>query len=79
MIKTRQGVLVAARLKMLFLDNLLPDGQGLEQVKRLKEKSPTTAIVVMTAMESVRDAVIDIVPAPMARRTRLRSSLSSLR
>lgn len=42
-------------LTMLFLDNRLPDGLGIDLINEIKLYSPTTKIIMMTAHNSSQD------------------------
>ena len=39
----------------LFLDNHLPDGLGINQIKRWKEKFPSTHVIMITAHDSYEE------------------------
>ncbi len=41
--------------EMIFLDNCLPDGQGIDYIPFLKEKYPATRVIVVTANDSPWD------------------------
>jgi len=45
---------------LCFLDIRLPDADGLELMKTVKETSPTTKIIIMTANEIEEDLMRDI-------------------
>jgi DNA-binding response OmpR family regulator len=40
---------------LVFLDNSLPDGQGVDFIPFLKENYPKTRVIVVTANDSARD------------------------
>ncbi|MES1217932.1 MAG: response regulator [Bacteroidota bacterium] len=40
---------------IIFLDNHLPDGRGINYIRRLKEKSPSSKIVMITAHDNLSD------------------------
>jgi two-component system copper resistance phosphate regulon response regulator CusR len=42
---------------VLILDNMLPDGDGLDLVKFSKEKSPNNSILMLSALSSTKDKV----------------------
>jgi DNA-binding response OmpR family regulator len=50
----------ASRLKpdIIFLDNNLPDGQGLNNIGDLKAMLPDTSLVMITAMGNSRDIAL---------------------
>jgi DNA-binding response OmpR family regulator len=41
--------------RIIFLDNYLPDGFGINHISKLKKKFPATKIVMMTAHDNVSD------------------------
>lgn len=43
---------------IIFLDNNLPDGIGIEQIKKFREKSPASKLVMITAMSGLRDRAL---------------------
>lgn len=46
------GIDLSAQMNpdIIFLDNNLPDGQGIYSIRDIKEKSPNAALVMITAM-----------------------------
>lgn len=58
----------------LFLDNHLPDGLGINQIKRWKEKFPSTHVIMITAHDSYeerkkasKDGADDFIAKPFSR------------
>jgi two-component system OmpR family response regulator len=40
---------------IIFLDNHLPDGMGMDFIKHIKNNSPATKIVMITAYDNISD------------------------
>ena len=58
----------------LFLDNHLPDGLGINQIKRWKEEFPSTHVIMITAHDSYeerrkasKDGVDDFIAKPFSK------------
>ena len=43
---------------LIFLDNNLPDGIGVEQIEKFREKAPTSRLVMITAMSGLRERAL---------------------
>ncbi|MDF7816186.1 response regulator [Runella sp. MFBS21] len=43
---------------LIFLDNNLPDGIGVEQIEKFREKAPTSKLVMITAMSGLRERAL---------------------
>lgn len=44
--------------QLIFLDNNLPDGVGTDHIEQLKQTYPTSKLIIITAMSSLRDKAI---------------------
>lgn len=45
--------------EVIFLDNNLPDGEGVSMVKEIKEQLPGTAIIFITAVDSAKTLALE--------------------
>jgi len=64
----------------LFLDNHLPDGLGINQIKRWKQKFPSTHVIMITAHDSYeerrkasKDGADDFIAKPFSKEIILKS------
>lgn len=48
------------KVDLLFLDNNLPDGSGIEHVKDIKMKFPEIKIVVISAMSNLESRALEV-------------------
>jgi DNA-binding NtrC family response regulator len=48
-IESGQRLLAQLKPDVIFLDNNLPDGQGVNRIQEIKEKSPGALLVIITA------------------------------
>jgi DNA-binding NtrC family response regulator len=48
-IESGQRLLVQLKPDVIFLDNNLPDGQGVSRIQEIKSKSPGSLLVIITA------------------------------
>lgn len=48
-----QNVLAIEHPSFLFLDNNLPDGQGIDFIHEVKEKHPSTRVIIITADDTI--------------------------
>jgi DNA-binding NtrC family response regulator len=52
-IKAGKDFVLQSRADLVFVDNHLPDGQGVELVKVIKRNSPTSTVIFITAVGSL--------------------------
>ncbi len=50
-----QSILKKEKPSIIFLDNNLPDGKGVEFISKLKKLSPATKVVMITAFDTYSD------------------------
>jgi response regulator of citrate/malate metabolism len=48
-------LLSSVRPDVVFLDNNLPDGQGVSLIKSIKEEMPSTTVILITAMDNAKE------------------------
>ena len=63
---------------IIFLDNKLPDGSGVEYIRAIKKNHPNTRIIMITAHDNFRDKAIkegadDFITKPFSRSSILKS------
>src|SRR5512136_2050251 len=51
------AAVVASRVDMVITDVRLPDGNGIDLLRQVKETTPETIVLMMTAFGSTEDAV----------------------
>jgi DNA-binding NtrC family response regulator len=68
-----QKTLELGRFHLLFLDNKLPDGSGLEQLSRFKQNFPELKIIMISAFDgdkehetAKRNGAIDFISKPLS-------------
>ena len=49
---------IAEQPMIIFLDNNLPDGQGIDQIANFREKMPKAKLFMISAMEGIADRAI---------------------
>lgn len=49
------GAIEAQHPKIVFIDNHLPDGLGVDYIKQLKDENPGTKVVMITAYDNFSD------------------------
>lgn len=54
-IESGEKLLKHSRPDVIFLDNSLPDGQGLNYIKEIKSISPESRLIIITANDNTRD------------------------
>ena len=54
-IESGEKILASLKPDIIFLDNNLPDGQGIAQIKEIKAKSPNSLLVIITAAGFARE------------------------
>lgn len=54
-IESGEKLLRYLRPDVIFLDNSLPDGQGLNYIKEIKSISPESRLIIITANDNTRD------------------------
>lgn len=59
---------------IIFLDNLLPDGKGVNLIKQIRENHPQTKIILMTNAltdpvqeKALKDGALFLLPKPLSR------------
>lgn len=57
-IKTAKQLLAALKADIIFLDNNLPDGQGIDYIKEIKLISPQALLIIITAEDYSKDKAI---------------------
>ncbi len=58
-IATGKQVLAQFTPDVIFLDNNLPDGQGMQLIKEIKGKHPAAFIIFITALDSQRELAME--------------------
>jgi response regulator of citrate/malate metabolism len=58
-IQNCKEMLVSARPDIIFIDNNLPDGQGVSYIKELKAAMPDVRIVMISAMAGLKKQAIE--------------------
>jgi len=58
----KDGVSKALEIKpdWIFLDNNLPDGEGLQRIKELKKLSPLSKIIMITSFDGIKKLALSI-------------------
>ncbi|MEM1202859.1 MAG: sigma-54 dependent transcriptional regulator [Acidobacteriota bacterium] len=56
-VQSAREVLEGNSFDLVLCDILMPDGNGLELLREIKENSPTTAVIMMTAYTSTKSAI----------------------
>jgi DNA-binding NtrC family response regulator len=54
-LKEAMDILLSQKPDIIFLDNHLPDGKGIELIDYIKEKQPKAKIIVISAYDSFKD------------------------
>lgn len=57
-IESGEKFLKHSKPDVIFLDNSLPDGQGLDYIKEIKTISPASRLIIITANDNTRDEAI---------------------
>lgn len=50
--------LISKNHDILILDNNLPDGLGVQSIENIKQKSPNTIIIMLSAMTSIKEIAL---------------------
>jgi DNA-binding response OmpR family regulator len=60
-VNLKQGIsyLNKNKVDIIFLDNNLPDGSGIEQIKTIRKKNPNAIIIVISALNLLRDSAME--------------------
>jgi len=60
-VSLKQGInyLNKNKVDILFLDNNLPDGSGIDQIKTIRKKNPNAIIIIISALNLLRDSAME--------------------